>query len=203
MTRTARTTAGGPRARLSSLTPLALALPLVVALAGLAPGVAHADRTRPLYVGFGGGPYVLFDCCSVHGRLSGEFGWHFGGTDMGFVMAVEAATTVGPDYLMFMGGLRLGGDIEVSGDQDFGVLLRPSGLFSAGFLDGNGGGFAANGFFLFQPAFDIRLAFGDRAVVFWMRPAAFDVIIYWDRPARGDWYVTGAYQAMAGFDFQF
>lgn len=181
-------------------------LPLVALAAlfvSLAPATAHADRTRPVYVGFGGGPYVLFDCCSVHGRLSGQFGWHFGGTDIGFVMAVEAATTLGPDYLMFMGGLRIGGDIEVTGDQDFAVLLRPSGLFAGGFIDGNGAGFQPQGYFLFQPAFDIRLAFADRAVVFWMRPAAFDVIVSWDRPARGDWHVEGAYQAMAGFDFQF
>jgi hypothetical protein len=177
-------------------------LALLAAIA-FAPSRASADRARPLYAGFGGGPYVLFDCCGVQGRLSGAFGWHFGGTDLGFVMAVEAATTVGPDYLMFMGGLRVGGDIEVTGDLDFGVILRPSALFAAGVLDGNGGGFVGHGYFLTQLGFDIRFAFADRAVVFWIRPAAFDLMIFWDRPTRGDWYLTGAYQAMAGFDFQF
>jgi len=59
---------------------------LIGASAMLTPSTARADRFRPVYVGFGAGPYFDFDCCQVHGRVSGELGWHFGSDDTGFVM---------------------------------------------------------------------------------------------------------------------
>lgn len=180
------------------------ALPLALTVfVLLSPAAARADRTRAVYAGFGAGPLVLFDDASVHGRFSGEFGFHFGGTDLGFVMALEAVTSVSNQLVMFHGGVRLGGDIEIDGTQDFGVVLRPSGFFGAGFLDRNGGGFDEAGYVVLQPALDVRLLFADRAVVFWLRPAAFDVLFFWRHYTRGDWYIAGAYQAMAGFDFQF
>lgn len=175
----------------------------VVLGALLVPGAAEAQRDRPIYAGFGGGPVVDFDCCAVHGRVGGEFGWHFGRDDRGFVMAVEAWTTFGPDYFSFLGGLRLGGDIEVHGNYHWGILLRPSGLVGAGFRDFSADGRGLLGHFTIQPAFDVRIAFADRAVVFWIRPAAFDITFYWRDRYDRDWYAYGAYMAMGGFDFQF
>ena len=139
-----------------------LAIAIVAAAVAAAPAPAEAQR-NPLYAGFGGGPYAYFDCCAIHGRLQGEFGWHFSGDDTGFVMAVEAVTTFGPHFLMFFGGLRLGGDIEVAGRHDWGVLLRPSGLFGFGLYDREGPD-NAWGYFVLQPAFDIRFVFADRVV---------------------------------------
>lgn len=164
---------------------------------------ARAQRDRPLYAGFGGGPYVDFDCCALHGRVTGEFGWHFGREDTGFVMAVEAATNFGPDYFSFLGGLRLGGDIEVHGNRTFGILLRPSGLVGVGLRDFARDGEGIFGSFVLQPAFDIRFAVADRAIVLWLRPVAFDIHFFWADRAGRDWYARGAYQALAGIDFQF
>lgn len=174
-----------------------------VSLLALAP-TAQAQRDRPLYAGFGGGAFLDFDCCAIHGRITGEFGWHFGREDTGFVMAIEAATNLGPDYFSFLGGLRLGGDIEVHGNQRFGIMLRPSGLVGVALRDyANDGREGIYGSFVVQPAFDIRFAVADRAVVFWLRPVAIDIQFYWADRAGRDWYARGAYQALAGIDFQF
>jgi hypothetical protein len=174
---------------------------IVVAVLAL-PSRASADRFRPIYFGFGGGLHADLDCCEIHGRAQAELGWHFGGEDTGFVMAVEAIGTFGPQYWMFLGGLRLGGDIEVHGNRRFGIILRPSGLFGVGardFDDRTG----LHGFLVLQPAFDIRFAVADRAIVLWLRPVAFDIRFHWYRPGGGDWYTSAAYQALAGIDFQF
>lgn len=181
-----------------SLAVLALASAVLVA-----PLPARADRDRPLYAGFGGGIFLDLDCCEVHGRVSGAFGWHFDREDTGFVMAVEAQATFGPNYWMLYGGLRLGGDIEVTGNYRWGILLRPSGLFGVGVRDFDGPD-NASGVFVFSPAFDIRFVFADRVIAFWLRPVSFDFVVHWDnRPSRGDWWWSPAYVAMAGLDFQF
>lgn len=169
----------------------------------LAPLGAKADRS--MYAGFGAGPYDYFDCCRIHGRLQGEFGLHFSGDDTGFVLAFEGSTTFGDDYFMFMGGVRLGGDIEVYGRRDFGIMLRPSGLLGLAWHDLNGpnNDWAA---FVLQPAFDVRFAFADRFIALWVRPVAFDMYFYWDRYDPGhrrDWYFAAAYQFLIGVDFQF
>ncbi len=166
------------------------------------PSAASANRFRPIYVGFGGGLYADLECCEMHGRVQGEFGWHFGGDDTGFMMAIEVSATLGPQYWMFMGGLRLGGDIEVHGDRHFGILLRPSGLFGVAARDFNGAPHPF-GYLVLQPAFDIRFAVAERVVVFWLRPVAFDILFQWDRPGPDPWHASAAYQAMAGIDFQF
>ena len=187
-----------------SLRLLALAVPLYAAFA-LAPPTASATRDRPLYAGFGGGPFLFFSSCcfgEVHGVVTGEFGWHFNHEDTGFVMAVEAHTLLGPQYLGFFGGLRLGGDIEVHGTHEAGILLRPSGMFGVGLLDYQGPG-NTFGMLVFEPAFDVRFVFADRLLAFWLRPVAFDILLQWDTPSRGAWSVGAAYQALAGFDFQF
>jgi hypothetical protein len=199
--------AGDVRIARMRTTPRALrVVPLFFAVAMLLlaiPSEASANRFRPVYVGFGGGLYADFDCCAIHGRVSGEFGWHFGGEDTGFVMAVEAIGTFGPNFWMFLGGLRLGGDIEVHGDRHVAIMLRPSGLFGVAGRDYDGDGHGVFGYLVLQPAFDIRFAVAERVVVFWLRPVAFDILFQWDRSPRGDWYASAAYQAMGGIDFQF
>lgn len=176
--------------------------PLVALFLLAAPSAALADRDRPLYAGFGGGLFLDLDCCEVHGRVSGEFGWHFDREDTGFVMAVEAHATFGPQYWMFYGGLRLGGDIEVTGTHRWGILLRPSGLFGIGARDWDGPN-NTTGLFILQPAFDIRFVFADRVIAFWVRPVSFDFMIHFRTAGRGDWWWSPAYVAMAGLDFQF
>ncbi len=164
------------------------------------PAVAHAQRDRPVYISFGGGPHIMFDCCSVHARASAAFGSHFDGNDTGFFLAAEAHGTFGGDYMMGFGGLRLGGDIELNGHQLTGILLRPSALFGAGFRDVSTEGFEAKGFVVAQPALELRFVFS--VLVFWLRPAAFDIFFFWDHDAPGDWDVLTAYAPTLGFDFQ-
>jgi hypothetical protein len=169
----------------------------------LAPATAQA-HDRPMYAGFGGGPYLHLDCCRVHARLQGEFGIHFSPDDRGFLLAFEAITTFGDDFFSFLGGVRLGGDIEVYGRHEYGVLLRPSALVGFGWLDYNG---PANDWPLFvvQPAFDLRFVFAHRVIALWLRPVAFDFMLYFDRPAppgRQVYFDVG-YQFLIGMDFQF
>src|SRR6476620_5869388 len=117
-----------------------------------APATARADRS--FYVGFGGGCYNDFDCCHIHGRVQGEVGWHFSGDMTGFFLELDAIGTFGPDYWMFIAGLRLGGDIEVHRDRHFRLLLRPSGMIGVGARDFDGDGRGAYGLLVIQPAFD-------------------------------------------------
>ncbi len=168
----------------------------------LAPASAEA-HDRPLYAGFGGGPYLDLDCCRVHGRLQGEFGIHFSRDDRGFFLAFEAVNTFGDDFFMFFGGIRLGGDIEVYGRHDYGIMLRPSGLIGFGWHDFNGRG-NDWGFFVVQPAFDVRFVFAHRVLALWIRPVAFDFLFYPDRyhPDR-NFYLGIGYQFLIGMDFQF
>lgn len=171
----------------------------------LAPSLAEA-HDRPLYAGFGGGPHVDLDCCNVHGRLQGEFGIHFSRDDRGFFLAFEAINTFGDDFYMFLGGVRLGGDIEVYGRHDYGILLRPSVLVGFGWRDYSGpyNHWGDWGVFVVQPAFDVRFVFAHRVLALWLRPASFDFNVYLDRyrPNRELWWGVG-YQFMLGLDFQF
>src|SRR5690606_4971549 len=84
---------------------------LVLSLATLLTPTTASAHDRPLYAGFGGGPYFLFGCCQVHGRVQGEFGVHFSRDDTGFFLAFEAVSTFGDDhrddFFMFFGGVRL------------------------------------------------------------------------------------------------
>lgn len=168
----------------------------------LAPSVAEA-HDRPLYAGFGGGPHIDLDCCRVHGRLQGEFGIHFSRDDRGFFLAFEVINTFGDDFYMFLGGIRLGGDIEVYGRHDYGILLRPSALIGFGWRDYRGP-YNDWGVFVVQPAFDVRFVFAHRVLALWLRPVSFDFNIYLDRyrPNR-DLYWGVGYQFMLGLDFQF
>lgn len=175
---------------------------IAIALAALTPSSAEAQR-RPFYAGFGLGPYAFVDCpaCRVHFRVQGEFGWHPSGDDTGFFLAVEAIPTFGDDFFMFMGGLRLGGDIEVYRNRNIGVLLRPSGLFGFGFRDWVGSP-RRYGFFVLQPAFDLRLALASRVIQLWIRPVAFDFFFHPDYDARG-FYFDAGYVFQVGLDFAF
>jgi hypothetical protein len=167
---------------------------------------ARADHS--LYVGGGIGPYWDFDGngygYSTHGRFLGEFGWHFSGNDTGFMMAAEAALNFGPDYFGFLGGLRLGGDIAIHEDSRFTVMLRPSGLIG---LSARNWGPAGNrdwwGQFVLQPAFDVRFVLLEHQLAIWARPVAIDVMFWWDQPGAKGFWVSGAYQALVGIDYQF
>lgn len=175
---------------------------VVVTLATLlAPSGAEA-HDRPLYAGVGGGPYLHLDCCRVHGRLQGQFGIHFSRDDTGFLIAFEAMHTFGDDFFNFFGGVRLGGDIEVYGRHDYGILLRPSALVGFGWHD-----FRWPGddwwFFGIQPAFDVRFVFAHRVVALWLRPVAFDFMLFPDRGGRDEIWLDIGYQFMIGVDFQF
>lgn len=179
---------------------------LVLSLATLLTPTTASAHDRPLYAGFGGGPYFLFGCCQVHGRVQGEFGIHFSRDDTGFFLAFEAVSTFGDDrsddFFMFFGGVRLGGDIEVHGNHEYGILLRPSGLVGFGWHDR----YRYNdwGFFVVQPAFDLRFVFAHRVLALWLRPVAFDFLFFWDRPGDGrDWSLDVGYHGMIGMDFQF
>jgi hypothetical protein len=184
-----------------SIGSLALAAGLALAALAAAPAPARADHSW--YVGFGGGFYNDLDCCHVHGRVQGEIGWHFGGDDTGFFLELDAIPTFGPDYWMFTGGLRLGGDIEVHRDHHFRLLLRPSGMIGFGARDFDGDGHGPFGHLVIQPAFDLRFVVADGLIAIWARPVAFDFLIWWDHNPAHDWYGSAAYQAMAGIDFQF
>lgn len=174
----------------------------LVCLALLAPSGAEA-HDRPLYAGFGGGPYLHLDCCRVHGRLQGEFGIHFSRDDRGFFIAFEAMPTFGDDFFMFLGGVRLGGDIEVYGRHDYGIMLRPSALVGFGwhYFYGAGNDW---GVFVIQPAFDVRFVFAHRVLALWLRPVAFDLLFYLNRRfSSRDWDFGAGYQFLIGLDFQF
>lgn len=180
---------------------LAAAFLVAVVAATLTPGTAHAERRRPLYAGFGIGAYVHFDHAS-HFRGSGQFGWHFSGTDTGFFMAVEAVPIGGHNFFAFHTGLRLGGDIEVYENRNIAVILRPSGFLGLGLYDWGDDGYDVWGAFVTQPAFDIRLALADHLLQLWVRPAALDIVFFPNRYGR-DWDVDVAYVVMTGLDFTF
>ncbi len=183
----------------TSITALAF---LTLALASLsAPSTARADHSW--YVGGGAGLYNDLDCCHIHGRLQGEIGWHFSGNDTGFFLELDAIATLGPDYWMFTAGVRLGGDIEVHHDTHFAVLLRPSGLIGFGARDFDGDGHGPFGQLVIQPAFDVRFVIADELIALWVRPVAFDFIVWWDHNPMHDWYASAAYQLLGGIDFQF
>lgn len=178
---------------------------LVISIATLFASTGAEAQRRHLYAGLGGGPYDYFDCCRIHGRLVGEFGIHFSNDDRGFFLAFEAATTFGDDYFLFLTGVRLGGDIEIWGRRDYGIMLRPSGLIGFAWHDFNG---PSNDFgaVVLQPAFDFRFVFAERLIALWVRPVAFDLLFYWDRrdPFHDrDWYFAAGYQFLLGIDFQF
>lgn len=180
-----------------------LAALVLAATTLFAPSGAEA-HDRPMYAGFGGGPYVYLDCCRVHGRLQGEFGIHFSPDDRGFFIAFEALPTFGDDFFMFLGGVRLGGDIEVYGRHDYGILLRPSVLVGFGWHDYHAPSNGDWGVFVVQPAFDARFVFAHRVLALWIRPVAFDFLFYWDRRWSGrDWDFAAGYQFLIGMDFQF
>lgn len=183
----------------AALAVTTLSLAALAALAG--PSVARADHSW--YAGAGAGFYNDLDCCHVHGRAQGEIGWHFGGDQTGFFLELDAIGTFGPDYWMFTGGVRLGGDIEVHHDAHFTLLLRPSGLIGFGARDYDGDGHGPFGQLTIQPAFDARFVLADGFIVIWVRPVSFDFMIWWDRGPRNDWYPSAAYQALGGVDFQF
>lgn len=176
---------------------------LFATLVGLAtlftPASAEAHN-RPLYAGFGGGPYLMLNCdgCRVHGRVQGEFGIHFSRNDRGFFLAFEGVNTFGDDFFTIFGGVRLGGDIEIYGRHDYGIMLRPSGLFGFGWHDSYWGSDWA--VFVLQPAFDFRFVFAHRVLALWVRPVAFDFMFFVNR--RNEDFGVG-YQFLVGLDFQF
>lgn len=192
--------------RVMRTTRLALLLAPLLALFVIAAAPSHAEaQRRPLYAGFGIGGYAFWTdnlggCCDVHFRAQGEFGWHPSGDDTGFFLAGELIITGGRNYFMFMPGLRLGGDIPVHETRDLTVFLRPSGLAGGGFWDPDGPD-NTFGFFVLQPAFDIRLALADHLIQLWFRPVAFDLLFFpgW----YGDFHFAGGYNFMAGLDFAF
>lgn len=193
-------------------TPRALALVLVpfvlvLALAAVAPSSAEAQR-RPVYVGFGFGGHAFVSdnyraCCDFRPRVQAEIGWHPSGDDSGFFLAGEAILTFDSGFVMFTPGLRLGADIPVYARRDITVFLRPSGLFGGGFWDPDGP-HNTLGFFLLQPAFDIRLAVANHLLQIWFRPVAIDLMFFpeWYFPDR-DFRFAAAYVFQAGLDFAF
>ncbi|AKF08571.1 hypothetical protein DB32_005720 [Sandaracinus amylolyticus] len=168
---------------------------------------SRAEARGPLYAGFGLGPYVLvahdyadaFD--DAHFRTSFEFGIHFSRDDTGFFIAFEAVPTFGDWYVMFFGGMRLGGDIEVYANRDIGVIVRPSGLIGGGIWDPDGRDNDL-AYLVLQPAFDLRLALADRLMHLWIRPVSFDLLFYPDW-YDGDFHFDAGYSFMAGLDFNF
>lgn len=170
-----------------------------------APSQAEAQR-RPLYAGFGVGPFALFahdypSCCDVHFRAQGEFGWHPSGDDTGFFLAANLTVTPGRNYLIFTPGIRLGGDIAVFSRRDIAVSLRPSVLFGGGFWDLDGPNNTL-GLFVVQGAFDVRIAVADHLLQFWVRPVAVDFLLFPEWYNRDFRYHAG-YTFMAGLDFAF
>ncbi len=190
------------------LRALALAPLLLVALATLEPSRAAAQEGRPYYVGFGvGGHAFVTDnwraCCDVRLRVQGELGWHPGGRDSGFFLAGEAIFTIDTPFLLFMSGLRLGGDIEVHDRGDLTVFLRPSVLLGGGLWDPDDRVSDTLGFFVVQPAFDIRLALGSHVVQLWLRPVGVDLMFFPEWPTDRDYHFVAAYVFQAGLDFTF
>ncbi|MDQ3031310.1 MAG: hypothetical protein M3Y87_02760 [Myxococcota bacterium] len=189
--------------------PVLLLVAIAIAVTATLPASTAEAQRRPLYAGFGVGPFALFGhdgfygpCCDVHFRAQGEFGWHPSGTDSGFFLAANLTITPGNDFFIFTPGLRLGGDIEVHSRRDVSVFLRPSVLLGAGFFDPDGPDNTL-GLFVIQPAFDIRIALADHVVQLWVRPFAIDFLLFpehWhDRRFR--WHA--GYTFMAGIDFAF
>lgn len=176
---------------------------LLAALAAFAP--SRAEARGPMYAGFGLGPHWYLDCdgCRAHFRPQFEFGIHFSRNDTGFFIAFEAVPTFGDDYIMFFGGVRLGGDIEVWGNRDIAFILRPSGLFGGGYTEFYGRPDVDWGFFVLQPAFDLRLAVADRLMHIWLRPVGFDLYFIPERPGDHRFEFDAGYAFMAGLDFNF
>jgi len=179
-----------------------LAVASLVLLGTLAStSVARADHSW--YAGAGAGFYNDLDCCSIHGRVQGEIGWHFSGDMTGFFLEIDVMGTFGRHYWMFTSGVRLGGDIEVYHDAHFHLLLRPSGFIGFAVRDYDGDGWGPWGGIVIQPAFDARFVLADGLIALWLRPVAFDFLIWWDTNDRHDWYGSAAYQLLGGIDFQF
>lgn len=178
---------------------------IAVASASAVPAPVEAQR-RPLYAGFGIGPHAFVSdhwrgCCDANFRASGELGWHPSGDDSGFFLAGEAIFTAGDSLVMFLPGLRLGGDIEVHHRGEITVFLRPSGLFSAGFWDVSSQGML--GVIVLQPAFDVRVALADHLLQLWVRPVSFDLMFFPDWYGADDFRFVAAYTPMVGLDFAF
>lgn len=197
---------GGGGAHASRMRNILLVSALVIGAFAVLPSGSSAQARRPLYFSVGAGPYAYFGCCDIHGRIEGEFGWHPSGQDQGFFLAANASLTIaGPqEYFAFFGGIRLGGDISVYDSRDIAVFLRPSGLFGAGFWDFDGPN-NTYGFFVLQPAFDIKIAFGDQFFQLWFRPIGLD-FYFWPEyvhdPRRGfDWSL--GYMALGGIQLAF
>lgn len=171
---------------------------------------ARADAGGPWFAGAGVGPSVHIACCDTHFRVEGEFGYHVGGHDTGFFLAGNITTSAGGHFLQFQGGLRLGGDIEVHSNNDFAILITPSGLLGGGVLDFNRGYWRDRGFdydrgygyFLFQPAVAVSVALVERLLHVWVRPVAFDLLFV---PNHYDnrFGLDAVYSFMAGVFFTF
>jgi hypothetical protein len=195
----------------SKLMTLALAALAALALSGtmVAPGEAQQRRSGPLFVSAGVGPYVYY-AWDTSFRLEGEFGWHPGGQDEGFFIAADFTFSIERSYAMVFGGARLGGDIEVFRNRDVSVLLTPSGLAGFGWQDFNRTTRGGEGFFIFQPAFQVDVGLLDRVLWIWARPVSFDFLLFpdvWrDRgrgvEERGFWFDWG-YSFIAGVRFNF
>lgn len=187
-----------------STTFAALVVSLAFALGLALPSSADAQARRPLYAGFGVGPYAYFDVDNVHFRGEGEFGWHPSGTTEGFFLAANATTSVGRNFVLFFGGIRLGGDIAVHRTRDVTIFLRPSGLFAAGFLDFDGRDNTYGGFML-QPAFDLKIALLDELLHIVLRPIAIDIFLWPDYRfgGRRDFSASFAYSGLVGLHFAF
>lgn len=199
-----RDTSNVPSARM-----VMLLVGIAIAITAATPASSAEAQRRPLYAGFGVGPFALVGhdntfygpCCDVHFRAQGEFGWHPSGTDSGFFLAANLTVTPGNDYVIFTPGLRLGGDIPVYERRDIAVFLRPSALFAGGFWDFRGPDNTL-GLFVIAPAFDVRFAVADHLLQFWIRPVAIDFMLFpehYDRRFR--WHA--GYTFLAGLDFAF
>src|SRR6185295_2071178 len=153
---------GSDMRRIHRIAPL-FALALLLAATAV-PSIAQAGgRHRPTYAGFGGGPYWFLDENSwAHAHLSGEVGFHFNGEDRGFFLQIEVQTTFSENrWFQFVGGLRLGGDIEITGNYHAGFMLRPNVFFGlgAGDLPGPNNTY---GIGVIEPTCDLRFAVADR-----------------------------------------
>jgi hypothetical protein len=109
--------------------------------------------------------------------------------------------TFGPDFVMFFGGVRLGGDIQVWSNRDIGILLRPSGLVGGGLYSHDRRN--TIGLFVLQPSFDVRLAVANRLMHVWARPLSFDLLFFPGWYDTRDTRISAAYAPMVGIDFNF
>jgi hypothetical protein len=184
-----------------------LALCLFGFVLSLAPA-ARADAGGPWYVGAGVGPTIYLGCCNTHFRGEGEIGYHFSGHDTGFFLGANLTTSGGNDFVQFHGGIRLGGDIEIHSSHDIAVLITPSGMAGAGFID-YGGGFYRDrgwnhsyGYFVLQPSLALSLVLVERLLHVWVRPVAFD-FMFFPNHFDNNFGVDAIYSFMAGVWFTF